>query len=89
MSLDQCHEFASCALRIMHKGECKTSVTGDDEAHGTTGRRKRRGEARFRPSRLYLRATFYRERDRETSGHEAGHEVFRTVQTFVITKRCY
>ena len=67
-----CHEFASWGLRISHKGERKTGVTGN-EAQGTMGRRKRRGEARFLPSRLHLRANFHRERDRETSAHEAGH----------------
>ena len=74
------HGLASWALRISHKGERETGVTGD-EAQGTMERRKRRGEARFLPSRLH----FHRERDRETSVHEAGHEVFRAMQTLVIT----
>ena len=55
-----CHEFASWALRISHKGERETGVTGD-EAQGTMERRKRRGEARFLPSRLH----FHRERETE------------------------
>ena len=59
-----CHEFASWALRISHKGRRETVVTGDD-AQGTMGRRKRRGEARVLPSRLHLRANFHRERQRD------------------------
>ena len=66
------------------KASPETVVTGD-EAQATMGRRERRGEARVLPSRLHLRANFHRERDRETSGHEAGHEVFRAMQTLVIT----
>ena len=65
-------------------GERETGVTGN-EAQGTMGRRRRRGEARFLPSRLHLRANFHRERDRKTSAHEAGHEVFRAMHTLVIT----
>ena len=40
------------------KASPETVVTGD-EAQGTMGRRKRRGEARVLPSRLHLRANFH------------------------------
>jgi len=60
--------LAPHALRFSHIGERETRVTGD-EAQGSMGRRKKRGEARF-PLPAFLCTQFFIERGRETSGYE-------------------
>ena len=60
-----CYLPSPQALRISHRVERETRVTGKEE-QSTMGRKKKRREAPFRPfspSHLPLRANFYPERD--------------------------
>ena len=61
-----CYLPSPQALRISHRGERETRVTGN-EAQWTMGRTKKTRESPFRPfspSHLPLRANFYPERER-------------------------
>ena len=65
-----CYLPSPQALRISHRGERETRVTGN-EAQWTMGRTKKTREAPFRPfspSHLPLRANFYPERERDVLG---------------------